>query len=221
MSNFTEFYKSMKDRLEKPGAGTHSEKWDRCVRDVKASGSASDPYAVCTAMLKSQTFKSMDDQTFGDKIKFYLQKLGLAAAGPIPNSLLARQDLAGETTQKSQETKLGLDNGFAVWYYDELGAQKCAIFSNIIDASAYATLVDAMGYKNVEIVKGQVEQTGKQLEAAAAKAEDVDSKTEEKSLVQRIKNIQVKRQKAVMNERASESKKSFSQFWAGLGRGSR
>ena len=36
----------------------HSKKWDDCVRDVKASGSAVDPYAVCTASLKRKRKKN-------------------------------------------------------------------------------------------------------------------------------------------------------------------
>lgn len=31
-----------------PGRGKHSDKWDKCVKDVKKKGGAADPYAVCT-----------------------------------------------------------------------------------------------------------------------------------------------------------------------------
>lgn len=36
----------------------HSAKWDRCVKKVKRSHSAVDPYAVCTARIKNPPKKS-------------------------------------------------------------------------------------------------------------------------------------------------------------------
>ena len=92
-----------KDRVEKPGASTHTAKWDRCVEHVKASGSGADPYAVCTAMLGDESFKSMDEGKFNEVLDKALGSFGIAAAGPIPESLLARQDLEGTTSRKSAE----------------------------------------------------------------------------------------------------------------------
>ncbi len=311
MSNFKQFWKTL---VEKPGDSQHSEKWDRCVADVKASGKGDSAYAICTAAMKSID-KSMSDDDFANKIKYYMQKLGIAEAGPIPNTLLSRQDLEGETRKSlkkgmSQEEVLvehykGLSitqlneggfggpyrpidafyvvphpeagefsslrdartwidnlakkttksfkdfwkdashdqadrdeareakrlreeearrqvttaknytdlNDFAVWYYDSNGAQRCAIFGNHIDAEAYASIVEAMGYKDIKIMKGQVEQTGKQLQTAAAKAEDVETEEEKKSLVDNIKAIQLKRQKATLQVRQNGTKKSFKQYW--------
>lgn len=43
-----------------PGTGTHTKKWDDCVRDVSAKGGADNAYAVCTAQLgpsKESAFK--------------------------------------------------------------------------------------------------------------------------------------------------------------------
>lgn len=40
-------------RVEEPGSGKHSDKWDRCVKDVKKKGSADNAYAVCTSQLES------------------------------------------------------------------------------------------------------------------------------------------------------------------------
>lgn len=34
-----------------PGKRRHIAKWDRCIRDVKRSSSAANPYAVCTRTL--------------------------------------------------------------------------------------------------------------------------------------------------------------------------
>jgi hypothetical protein len=36
-----------------PGGKRHSKKFDRCVSDVKRSGSAADPYAVCIKTVKN------------------------------------------------------------------------------------------------------------------------------------------------------------------------
>ena len=36
---------------------THSAKWDRCVADVRASGSAESPEAVCTAQLGEESYE--------------------------------------------------------------------------------------------------------------------------------------------------------------------
>jgi hypothetical protein len=169
-------------------------------------------------MLGNESFKAMDDSTFDEKIKMYMQKLGITGAGPVPNSLLSEQDLAGpkiDITRLDRKFYVNavksMDiNNFAVWYYDDSGARKCAVFGNAIDAEAYASIVDALGYKDVKIMKGQVEQTGKELNQAAEKAETATGK-EVKNLVERIKNIQQKRQKAVIRTRGT--KKSFKEGW--------
>lgn len=207
--------------VEKPGNSTHTPKWDRCVAQVENMSEGANAYAVCTAMLGDESFKAMDDDSFDEKVKMYMQKLGIAGAGPIPNSLLAEQDLEGarkfdgggyETTEKSQDIQ-----SFAVWYYDESGARKCAVFNNVVDAEAYAGIVDAMGYKDIKIVKGQMEQTQKELDTAAKEAEEA-GEDEVKSLVNRIKNIQIKRQSATINQRGAESQKSFKQKWTEISR---
>ncbi len=219
MSKFTEFFKSM-NLVEKPGNSTHSAKWDRCIEEVKASGKGKNAYAICTAAMGDESFKSMDDSTFDEKIKTYLHKLGIAGAGPIPNSLLSKQDLVGPkiditrldrewfvNSEKSQDI-----NNFAVWYYDSEGARKCAVFGSSVDAEAYARIVEALGYKDVSIMKGQVEVTDKKLEEAQKEAEEAENKKEVKSITERIKNIQLKRQKAILNIRGLT--KSFKQKWS-------
>ncbi len=195
--------------VEKPGSAIHTDKWDRCVEQVESQSEGVSAYAVCTAMLGDASFKSMDDETFDEKIKMYMQKLGIQGAGPVPNSLLAAQDL--ERTTKSIEKTGDLQN-FAVWYYDESGARKCAVFGNYTDANAYAGIVDAMGYKDIKIMKGTVEETKKDLIEAAESAEDAYG-SEKTDLIGRIKNIQVKRQGAIINQRGPEAEKSFKQKW--------
>lgn len=105
MSKFSEVWKNQGTLLQKPGESTHTPKWDRCVAHVKSSSPGADPYAVCTAMLGDESFKSMEDSTLFKTIDKALEKLGsfgIAGAGPIPHSLLAGQDLEG-TTRKSIE----------------------------------------------------------------------------------------------------------------------
>lgn len=102
-----------KDKLlQKPGGSTHTAKWDRCVAHVKSNNPDADPYAVCTAMLGDESFKAMDEVQFNGIIDKALDELtkspaagvgsfGIAGAGPIPHSLLARQDLEGTTKKAS------------------------------------------------------------------------------------------------------------------------
>lgn len=86
--------------LQKPGGSTHTAKWDRCVAHVKSSNPDADPFAVCTAMLGDESFKAMDEQEFNGLIDKALGQIGISAAGPIPHSKLARQDLEGSSTKK-------------------------------------------------------------------------------------------------------------------------
>lgn len=101
-----------KDKLlQKPGGASHTAKWDRCVSHVKSSNPSADPYAVCTAMLGDESFKAMDEAKFNgiidkalegmEKDGFGVGGFGIAGAGPIPESKLARQDLEGSSTKKA------------------------------------------------------------------------------------------------------------------------
>jgi hypothetical protein len=209
------------ETVEKPGTSIHSPKWDKCVEQVEGNAEGVNAYAVCTAMLGDESFKSMDDSSFAEKMQFYLEKLGIGSAGAVPNSLLADQDLEPETRKgmatmvRKTEAVQGTDlDSFSVWYYDKHGAQMCAVFGSIIDAEAFANIVDVAGYKNVKILKGQVEQTGKELVRVAAKAEDARPGQQD-NLINRIKNIQIKRQKATIDARDT-SEKSFNREWRGL-----
>lgn len=237
MSKFNDIYAKLNKSIlvEKPGASIHTPKWDRCVAQVESASEGANAYAVCTAMMGDESFKSMDENAVGEKMKFYMQKLGIAVAGPVPNSLLARQDLeptskkedlwlwnqgdehgGQEVSEKSIKKGTDIDN-FAVWYYDDSGARKCAVFGTYIDANAYAKLVDALGYQDISINKGTVESTQKDLIEAAEDAKDA-KETETKSLISRIKNIQLKRQNATINARGADTKKSFKQKWSEISR---
>ncbi len=131
MDNFSQFYKSLTHKASK------TSKAQQCIE-----------------MMKNSFFKHLSEGEFAEKMKYYMRKLNISEAGPIPNSLLSRQDLA--PTDRTEKTIADHAN-YAVWYYDNSGAQKCSVYGNLIDATAYANLVDMMGYKNVEIVKGQME----------------------------------------------------------------
>src|SRR5579872_701926 len=105
MAKFKDIWKGL---FEKPGASTHTAKWDRCVEHVKANGKGVNAYAVCTAMLGDESFKSIEsDADFMQKMDEYMTTLGIklkqksvdtSFAGATPKSLLARQDL--ETKEK-------------------------------------------------------------------------------------------------------------------------
>jgi hypothetical protein len=58
------------ETIQKPGASAiHSKKWDKCVEHVKASGSGKNAYAICTAALGDDSFKSMSDTLTDEDIK--------------------------------------------------------------------------------------------------------------------------------------------------------
>ncbi len=95
MSKFGDFWKNT--RVTKPAGATHTPKWDRCVSHVKSTNPGADAYAVCTAMLGDESFKSMDEGKFNAVLDKALEKIGIVAAGPIPESKLARQDLEGSS----------------------------------------------------------------------------------------------------------------------------
>lgn len=67
--------------------------------------------------------------------------------------------------------------------------------------------------------KGQVETTGKQLDRAVKQAEKAEDTEEKSTLIDNIKNIQLKRQKATIAERSkSANGKNFKQVWGSLTR---
>lgn len=85
-----------KSIVEKPA------KFDRCVREVQQRRGADNAYAVCNAMLSDKSFSGMEDSKLFGLIDRALKDMGIVAAGPIPASLLARQDLEGSTSKVSK-----------------------------------------------------------------------------------------------------------------------
>lgn len=173
-------------------------------------------------MKSQETYKAATKEEFMVKIDQYMSTLGINSkrksvnigdAGGVPNSLLARQDLETKTIKKSMDKS---STSIGVWYNDPSGKALCAYFPNQIDAEAFAESIKAVGMKDIKIVKGQVEQTGKELKEASKDAEDADTKTEVKSVVDNIKAVQIKRQGATIlaREKTIEFKgKSFRNIW--------
>jgi len=100
------------DDVQKPGESIHSEEWDACVREVqsKVGNAKANAYAVCTAKLGDTAFKSQVRhlayvKSEIKKARKEVEKMGIEAAGPIPNSELARQDLEGEADDEENRVQ--------------------------------------------------------------------------------------------------------------------
>lgn len=164
MSKFADLWKK-KNVVEKPGDATHTAKWDRCVEHVKANGSGANAYAVCTAMMDGESFKTTEtDEEFKSRVDGYIKRLNITSglpskvvdttaseknvdtsfAGAVPNSLLARQDL--ETT-KTAIVKDGSDHELTIEIHN--GTEKMA--KAVFEGCKIADIVAAESYKNVTV----------------------------------------------------------------------
>lgn len=223
------FLKAYKNLVEKPGNAEHSAKFDACVAHVQEQGNGKNAYAICSAAMGDESFKSMEpnNPNFIKEIDFFLQKLGIGGAGPVPNSLLAEQDLEGRSEKsfsktdymKKETIKKAGDKCYVIRCngneWGRYGVKKEAeeALAYLTNQGTYAVLIEESVVSSTE--KGAVETTGKQLEQVteAAKAEDADSET----LIDRMKNIQQKRQKATIAERSKTMKgQDFKSVWGGL-----
>ena len=104
------------DDVQKPGESIHSKEWDDCVREVqnKKGGAKTNAYAVCTAQLGEEAFKSevRHMSYIKSEIKKAIKevaKMGTEAAGAIPKSELARQDLEGDAEEDEARVQEGKD----------------------------------------------------------------------------------------------------------------
>lgn len=173
-----------KAQIEKPGQSIHSAKWDSCVAEVGKDPSIN-AYAVCTSKLGEESFKSNMTKSELEMAKNELKKaIDTAYAGPIPNSKLAEQDLEGETRKVAPD----------VCYY-------CAGRGMIKGKNGKWFDCPKCGGSGV-IEKGTIEQTGKQLD------EEIKQADNSSDFVENIKAIQLKRQKAILEERSNETFKS-------------
>ncbi len=89
-----------KGLVEKP------EKFDRCVESVKQNNPGANSYAVCNAMLSDKSFSQMEEKSLFSLIGKALGQIGITAGGPIPNSLLARQDLEDDEEETHKSTAI-------------------------------------------------------------------------------------------------------------------
>lgn len=258
------FLKAYKSLVEKPGNAEHSAKWDRCVEEVKRKGGSDNAYAVCTAMLGSGAFKSMeaDDPNFGKEVETFMRTLGIAGAGPVPSSLLARQDLEGSTrksafrkSESEHDMTIEIHNGsdsegmsktgdkcYVVMvngmeysrFYEKKEAEECmnileqqGTFATLLEQTVVNTTDKAVGdtddeYESEQATatnpsetrKGAVETTGKQLDRAVAEAKKAEDTEETDNLVDNIKHIQQRRQKATIAAR--KPKGTFKSVWSSL-----
>lgn len=188
--------------VEKPGQSIHSEKWDRCVAEVGSDPSVN-AYAICTSQLGVESFKSLSGMKKSqlDEVLQELDKMGIGEAGPIPNSLLARQDLE---TSKSYE----------------IGDKVSVVGTNIEGEITHIQGIERKQYKvggkywSEESIqspkkKGSVEQTGKDLIKIDEEAYEIDSSEERDALVTKLQNTQKRRQRATIIARKS----SFKELW--------
>lgn len=163
-------------KVEKPGTSIHTAKWDKCVADLKDKGNVDSPYAVCTAQLGEESFKSefrglAYTKSLINKAK---KAMGTGFAGPVPVSLLADQDLEGEAEETDEALRYGVG----------LEANK----SNTATNDKLVELKD--------------------------KAEDAENDEQKDNIVDRIKETQMKRQKATLKDRGVI--KTFKEAWKTL-----
>lgn len=233
------------EEVEKPGNSIHSEKWDACVRDVKTQRVDVDAYAVCTAQLGEASFKSIENMSKAE-LKIAMGELKKAIdiedAGPIPYSLLARQDMKNRarllpkkenkenkefSENKQEKTKL-IDDGRPVPatneeamdiaidmvenYADYVAIVACLVDKHGVDQKIASEIVRILMTQDREIGKGVIESTGKKLEDLTEEAHEASNEEEKNALVENIKNIQVKRQKAFITQRKKEEPKEKSEL---------
>jgi len=92
------------------GDATHSTKWDDCVKEAQAKNPKSNVYAICTAQLGEESFKSQYRHlaSMRKEIREARKAVGTSGfAGGIPNSLLADQDLEGVADDSEEAIRDG------------------------------------------------------------------------------------------------------------------
>ncbi len=197
--------------ISKPGPSIHTPKWDACVSEIGKNESVN-AYAVCTARLGQESFKSNMTKSELEMAKSELQKaIDISSAGKIPNSLLSRQDLEKETTKAIKKIENIMYKGFKIEIHYLFTGEVLVfclddVFNNLNEAKQ---MIDRF------ILNKSVASTTKDLNETTKDAKEVDTETEKSDVIQNIKNIQLKRQKEIINERDT-SAKSFKDGWNGL-----
>lgn len=160
-SIFARFWKGV-------NTSTAGTRYERLMSYIGKIGGDVNAYAVCTAMLGDNTFKSMNDDDFMKEVEVMLRKLGISGAGAVPNSLLSMQDLEPrekfQKDEKPDEDSEGYQGqprdsrknmGLWVCWLDSKGNEQTREFLYQADAEAYARLITAMdfGYTDISIQK--------------------------------------------------------------------
>ena len=105
-------------RQSNPGPhSVHTKAWDRCVKEVKARGTATDPYAVCTAAMGEMAIRKPHRRT----------------ANPLPKVTAVRRIFYAVTATKGRE-KLYLKRSGKL----TRSASNAARFHSVNDAIAHA-----------------------------------------------------------------------------------
>ncbi len=205
-----------KTRTEKPGESIHSAKWDDCVAEVKASGTGKNAYAVCTAQLGDEAFKSQYHGLVSkhqvEKAQKELKKFGIEEAGPVPNSLLARQDLEDETEKSFNQVWKDSSRGITTEYYKgykiDIYVELTGEMYVIAMSMEFSSVVAAKKAIDTFLLKKSAINNDEKIEEIGDKGKDEDEGDQE-VLADKIESLQGKRQKATISER----QKSFNQMW--------
>lgn len=193
--------------------------------------------AVADAMLADESFKSMEKGSpeYEEKMREYMHKLGITGAGPVPNSLLARQDLEngtkkGRSGSAEQSWPLNTNDNKSMvddtqGKKDETAKSAAVCFAcnrafelladRYVCPNCGSDSISTGGGRMTVAAKGQVEETKKDLIEMADNSTDM-SKTD---LAANIKAVQLRRQKATISARAREGDavgKTFKQGWAAM-----
>lgn len=186
---------------------------------------------------KLEAIKGMDIDSpqFIKELDEFMRTLGIEGAGAIPESLMARQDLEGKTTKFAKTRNFKeywkdcADRALAL--LDEVKEEVIDIDSQVHEKNVVSQTCTSCGsdynYNNelttppkcpyCGVSKGVIEQTGKKLDTALKDAADADTRAERKSVVDTIKEVQLRRQKATIAERSKEAAgKNFKQVWGGI-----
>ena len=200
--------------VEKTGPSIHSAKWDECVADVKAKDSGKNAYAICTAKLNEESFKSQfKDLAYAkSEIKKARKAVGIGFAGDVPESLLAEQDL--ETT-KHQTKEVITYRRFKIEVCEDLEGETLYFAGG----EYYATLVRAKQAVDKFIendMKKSVTSVENKIKNAVEDIEEADSTEEKSEAAEEVKDLQEKRQKAEIKERNMNKAMSNSELeqWA-------
>lgn len=122
------------DQYETAGGTKKSADYERCVSHVSNKNPGANAHAVCEAVMNEKSLKSFTGDKLIGLIDKALAGMGIVAGGPIPNSLLARQDLE-PTTLKSDSVHIH------VTFLDSAGKKQTRVFTSKAGYNAWIATV--------------------------------------------------------------------------------